>query len=282
MSEFQYESFSDFLKGLYNCSYIIDSKSALHNYIKKISDNFDPFALNLFIEETRDFIYSFESYFNTEEEAYFKSKEYIGSWFSGESNVVEYAYVQKPINLLSFDSSMTLSERIDFVEKNNITIINNDGFENILRFSIFLEDIYNYVVKKRILNDKSYASPNPQPLLEATTIPVLKLNTPLNDACLLAILEELITMNFIVRSKTVKDDWLFWFGRNEDLQNPRKIHWYTKHSILPNVIKHICGSWTLEAIKNAFFAKKFISNKNEDYIGKPLYTRIENIKKQFV
>lgn len=279
MEDYSYEPFDDFLRGYYHCAYNNISKLNLRSYIKKVTDSFDPITFHLIIEETRNFVYYFDGYFNSEKEAYFNAKQNLISWFNDDvtSDVV---YDPKPINSLSFDSSMTLSDRVEYIEGNDITIIRNDGFKNILDLSVFLDTLYdNYVVQKRYQNAVGISSP----LIQApeTPIPVLKLNSPLSDACLLAILEVLIAKNFILKNKTVKDDWLFWFGRKDDLQNPHKIIWQTKHTILPNFIVHICGTWTLEAIKNAFNTKNFSNPKERDYNGKALYNTIERIKRNF-
>lgn len=279
MDDYSYEPFDDFLRGYYHCTYNNISKLNLRSYIKKVTDSFDPITFHLIIEETRNFVYYFDGYFNSEKEAYFNAKQNLISWFNDDvtSDVV---YDPKPINSLSFDSSMTLSDRVEYIEGNDITIIRNDGFKNILDLSVFLDTLYdNYVVQNRYQNAVGISSP----LIQApeTPIPVLKLQSNLIDACLLAILSELITKNLILNNKTVKDDWLFWFGRNDNLLNPHKIHWYRKHTILPNVIKHICGSWTLEAITNAFIVEKFSNPKDGDYFNKPLFYRIEHIINQF-
>jgi len=283
MEDYYYERFDGFLRGYYICTYNNISKLNLRSYIKKVTDDFDPIAFQLIIEETRNFVYNFDGYFNSEKEAYFKAKNNLHSWFdvNASSDVSpDEAYDPKPINSLSFESSMTLSERIEFIKSNDITIIKEEGFDNILDLSVFLDTLYyNYIVQKR----SQIAVGIPSPIIQApeSPIPVLKLHSTLSDACLIAILQELIAKNFIARTKTIQDDWLFWFGRNDDLQNPRKIIWQTKHSILPNFIVHICGSWTLVAIKNAFCAKKFSNPKDTDYINKPLFYRIERIINQF-
>lgn len=240
--------------------------STLRDFIKEKSDNFDLFAFKLLISDIRDYVYTLPYCIGDEKP--------VGTLDSVLDEYVSDTYDCNYIVNINFNPDIKLLERIVELPSHKIFTPPFKSLDCLIQFSNLAEELYHFESKKLLSNSVSL------PIINS--IVPLKLISPLSTECLLAILDELIVnFNFILRTDTVKDDWLYWFGRKNDLPNPQKIYWYRRHSILPNVIIHICGSWTLEAIKNAFIAKKFISNKNGDHIGKPLYYAIERIKKKF-
>lgn len=251
MDDYFYESFSVFLDKHYHCSYNIKSRSDLRNYIKKISDNFDSFALDIFVNETRNFIFSLDCYFNTEEEAYFKSKEVDSLWLTDEPNVDIYSYDPNPIKSIAFDKANTFSERVKIVESNNITIIKNDGFNNILNFSIFLEDINNnYIVLMRNQNINNNVSPIAQaPMVAAPNHYYFRFNSELSKDVLLDVKAYLIRKHLL--ADTSDDNWLYWL-KNSDFNNPTILIWSDTPTMLVNCFSLLKSKFYRKVLKSAF------------------------------
>lgn len=236
-------------------------------FIKEKSDNFDLLALKLIITDIRNYVYHLQHCLSGDEKRY--------GIFDEEIDVTaSETYGYSMIAFINFDPEIKLPQRIESLPSHNIVIPNFKGLEQLKHFSNLAEELYVYENNKPVLNSVS-------PPVVNTIVP-LKLHSLLSTECLLAILDELIiNKNLILNTESVKDDWLYWFDRKNDLPNPKKILWPKKHTILPNFIVHICDTWILEAIKNAFDTKTFSNPKEGDYIYKSLYNTIERIKKQF-
>ncbi len=264
-----YEYMDEFLNE-YNVKYVASyTNSLFYDFIKDKSDDFDPYKFKYLIDDIRNYIYKMDYYLINE-----RVNEPKPIQLFGNSEIVNLNHFSH----IKFDTVYTLRQRIDYLLTLDICILDKYEYYRLLEFTDIAEELFDRTNRSNKL-DAHIENSRSAKVIAADTL--LKLNSPLSDDCLKAILEELILKNLIAKTNTVNDDWLYWFGRNEDLLNPHKIHWYHKHSILPNVIKHICGSWTLEAIKNTFITNKFSNPKDSDYINKSLFYRIEYIISQF-
>jgi hypothetical protein len=101
-----------------------------------------------------------------------------------------------------------------------------------------------------------------------------KFNSSLSDDCLIKIMHYLGNKKKLINPNV--DIWLFWFNRNY-IKIPEPLIWNGSHTLLSNVIQHLCDESVAGTIKTAFYKAEYIKPTRKVYELSKIHKEIEQI-----